>query len=69
MANSFYWYDDMGDIKASLGNWAPWERTALDYATNYTTSLMLAAPFAAAAIVEQTHANVNLSLAIRPSGG
>lgn len=49
-ANSFTWYDGMGNavsypaVKSAL----------LEWATNYTSSLLFAAPFATAAILEQS---------------
>jgi len=54
MANSTYFYDTNGNIKY-LGNLSDFQKIALDYATNYTTSLVFAAPFAAAGITEQSN--------------
>jgi len=49
-ANSYWFYDAMGNNKTLTGN-----VFMLNLATNYTTSLMFAAPFAAGAIYEQTY--------------
>ncbi len=49
MANSHWYYDSTGLIKAGTDSFA------LDMVTNYTTSLIFAAPFAAAAISEQVN--------------
>lgn len=50
-ANSYWFYDSNGLIKNMAGR----NVLALDLVTNYTTSLIFAAPFAAAAINEQTY--------------
>lgn len=49
-ANAHWWYDRQGNIK----NLSGMQATFLDLTTNYTTSLIFAAPFAIAAIREQT---------------
>jgi len=55
-ANSVWYYDSNGLIKNMAGT----NVLALDLATNYTTSLMFAAPFAAGAIYEQTSSGAYL---------
>ena len=59
-ANSRWFYDPAtGDIKDFSG-WNNFEKAALEVTTNYTTSLLFAAPFAATAIIEQTDATSSL---------
>jgi len=50
-ANAPWWYDSRGNIKP----FADSQSILLDVTTNYTTSLLFAAPFAIAAIREQTY--------------
>ena len=54
MANSNYFYDSEGYIK-DFSKWSSFSRNLLEYSTNYTSSLAFAAPFAAAAISEQSN--------------
>jgi filamentous hemagglutinin len=53
MANSKYFYDFNGNIRFS--DLSPFLSNVREYVTNYTTSLVFATPFAAAAISEQTY--------------
>ncbi len=50
-ANAPWWYNDMGNNKVGPG----FGSTFLDFTTNYTTSLVFAAPFAIATIREQMY--------------
>ena len=55
MANSFWYYNsETGNIK-SFSDWSTFQKNLLEYSTNYSTSLMIAAPFAAGAISEQSN--------------
>ncbi len=56
-ANSFTWYDQIGDAIS----YSPAKSMLLELTTNYTTSLMFAAPFATAAILEQSGAAASFS--------
>jgi hypothetical protein len=63
-ANNPWWYNAAnGDIRDFSG-WSKLQIDLLDWATNYTTSLAFAAPFALSAIVEQTY--IREALSIRP---
>jgi hypothetical protein len=76
MANSPWWYVNTPQQLAlglgQLGDALPakfystFAKTFLEYATNYTTSLMFAAPFAAGAILEQTWMSTNLNVRKQP---
>jgi filamentous hemagglutinin len=60
-ANNPTWYDSATGNIRNLTGWSRFQLGALDLATNYTTSLAFAAPFALSAIVEQTHSLDSLS--------
>lgn len=51
MANSHWFYDVDGTIKSLTAT----QTMVRDRTTNYTTSLLFATPFAAAAVIEQTN--------------
>lgn len=69
MANSPWWYvngpkqvlEDLGMIGDALPSkyYSPFAYSLLEATTNYTTSLMFAAPFAAGAMLEQSWVNSN----------
>lgn len=60
-ANSYWFYDAAtGNIK-DFTSWSTVQKVLLEATTNYTTSLLFAAPFAAASIIEQSTAAGSLS--------
>ena len=76
MANSRWWYvsgpqqvlEDLGMIGDALPRdyYSSFAKNLLETATNYTTSLMFAAPFAAGAMLEQSWTSTSLDVRRRP---
>lgn len=61
-ANNPWWYDSATGNIRDFSGWSKFQIGALDWATNYTTSLAFAAPFALSAIIEQTYSREALSV-------
>ena len=63
-ANILPWYDAATGNIRNFSGWSRFQISTLDLATNYTTSLAFAAPFALSAMIEQTYSFGALS--VRP---